>query len=117
LAQRYRVIVVDRPGLGYTDRIDPAGASLRQQADLIARAAAELGAKRPIVFGHSYGGAVALAWAVHRPDALSALVVSAAAIQSLGHRARGLLHDTFPPALPALRHPAPDCMGARPRGR
>lgn len=79
LAERYRVIVVDRPGLGYTERIDPAGASLRQQADLIARAAAELGADRPIVFGHSYGGAVALAWAVHRPESLAALVVSAAA--------------------------------------
>jgi pimeloyl-ACP methyl ester carboxylesterase len=79
LARRYRVIVVDRPGLGYTDRIDPAGASLRQQADLIARAAAELGAERPIVFGHSYGGAVALAWAVHRPEGLAALVLSAAA--------------------------------------
>jgi pimeloyl-ACP methyl ester carboxylesterase len=79
LARRYRVIVVDRPGLGYTDRIAADGASLRQQADLIARAAAELGATRPIVFGHSYGGAVALAWAVHRPDDLSALVLSAAA--------------------------------------
>jgi pimeloyl-ACP methyl ester carboxylesterase len=79
LAQNYRVIVVDRPGLGYTDRIDPKGASLRQQADLIARVAAELGAEKPIVFGHSYGGAVALAWAVHRPEGLSALVLSAAA--------------------------------------
>jgi pimeloyl-ACP methyl ester carboxylesterase len=84
LAQRYRVIVVDRPGLGYTDRIDPQGASLRQQADLIARAAAELGAEKPIVFGHSYGGAVALAWAVHRPATLSALVVSAAASNPWG---------------------------------
>ena len=79
LATRYRVIVVDRPGLGYTDRIAPGGASLRQQADLIARAAAELGAETPIVFGHSYGGAVALAWAVHRPEGLSGLVVAAAA--------------------------------------
>jgi pimeloyl-ACP methyl ester carboxylesterase len=39
----------------------------------------ELGRRRPIVFGHSYGGAVALAWALHRPDQLSALVLSAAA--------------------------------------
>lgn len=77
LAARYRVIVFDRPGLGYTDRIDPEGASLKMQAGLLAEAAAALGARRPVVFGHSYGGAVALAWAIHRPDALSALVVSA----------------------------------------
>ncbi|MDG4648852.1 alpha/beta hydrolase [Roseibacterium sp. SDUM158017] len=79
LKDRYRVIAFDRPGLGYTDRIDANGASIAQQADLLARAASELGAHRPIVFGHSYGGSVALAWAVNRPDALSALVLSAAA--------------------------------------
>jgi pimeloyl-ACP methyl ester carboxylesterase len=79
LATRYRVIVLDRPGLGYTDRIDPEGASLEAQADLLARAAAELGAERPIVFGHSYGGAVSLAWALYRPNQISALVLSAAA--------------------------------------
>jgi pimeloyl-ACP methyl ester carboxylesterase len=37
-------------------------------------AAAQLGADRPIVLGHSYGGAVALAWAVTRPDHIAALV-------------------------------------------
>jgi pimeloyl-ACP methyl ester carboxylesterase len=79
LAARYRVIVFDRPGLGYTDRIDAEGAPLAAQAGLLADAAAQLGARRPIVFGHSYGGAVGLAWAVHRPDQLSALVLSAAA--------------------------------------
>jgi pimeloyl-ACP methyl ester carboxylesterase len=79
LAARYRVFVFDRPGLGYTERIDPKGAPLELQADLLARAAAELGAERPIVFGHSYGGAVALAWAIARPERLSALVLSAAA--------------------------------------
>jgi pimeloyl-ACP methyl ester carboxylesterase len=79
LAARYRVIVFDRPGLGYTDRIDPNGASLEAQARLLADATAELGAEKPIVLGHSYGGAVALAWALHRPDDLSALVLSAAA--------------------------------------
>ena len=79
LAARYRVMVMDRPGLGYTDRIDPQGASLAAQAGLLADAATRLGAERPIVFGHSYGGAVALAWALHRPDNVSALVLSAAA--------------------------------------
>jgi pimeloyl-ACP methyl ester carboxylesterase len=67
LAARYRVIVMDRPGLGYTDRIDPQGASLAAQAGLLADAATRLGADRPIVFGHSYGGAVALAWALTGP--------------------------------------------------
>lgn len=79
LAERYRVIIFDRPGLGYTDRINQTGATIRQQADLLKRAAHELGADSPIVVGQSYGGAVALAWAVDHPGALSALVPVAAA--------------------------------------
>ena len=74
LADRYRVIVFDRPGLGFTDRLNSTGASIREQADLLSRAAAELGAKKPIVMGQSYGGAVALAWAVYYPETVSALV-------------------------------------------
>lgn len=74
LADRYRVIVFDRPGLGFTDRLNSTGASIREQADLLSRAAAELGAKQPIVMGQSYGGAVALAWAVYYPENVSALV-------------------------------------------
>ncbi|WP_267138507.1 alpha/beta fold hydrolase [Anianabacter salinae] len=80
---RYRVIVFDRPGLGYTDRVSPAyeGAARRdaespaEQAILLQAAAAQLGADTPLVLGHSYGGAVALAWALERPDDLSGLVI------------------------------------------
>lgn len=80
LAGDFRVIVLDRPGLGYTDRINRTGATVVQQAELLQKAAAQLGADRPIVLGHSYGGAVALAWAVTRPDHIAALVdVSGAA--------------------------------------
>ena len=79
LAKDYRVIVFDRPGLGYTPQIDPAGDSLQSQATLLQAAAAQIGAKDPIVMGHSYGGAVALAWAIHQPDNISALVLVSAA--------------------------------------
>jgi len=78
LAERYRVIVLDRPGLGYTDRINSSGATLTQQAALLSQAARELGAHRPIVMGQSYGGAVALAWASQHPDRVAALVPVAA---------------------------------------
>ncbi len=77
LAERFRVIVLDRPGLGYTDRLDRDGASITEQAGLLSAAAAQLGAKAPVVVGQSYGGAVALAWAVHHSDRLSALVTLA----------------------------------------
>jgi len=78
LIDRYRVIAVDRPGMGYSDDY-PGSEDIVVQARLIQEAATELGAERPIVLGQSYGGAVAMAWAVHYPDTLSALVAVAAA--------------------------------------
>ena len=77
LASRYRVIVFDRPGMGYSTAPE-TGATIVDQARILAGAARLLGAERPIVMGQSYGGAVALAWAAHLPDRLSALVTVAA---------------------------------------
>ncbi len=62
LSERYRVTVVDRPGLGHSDPLEDPG--LRAQARHIASGLAELGVSDPIVMGQSYGGAVALAWAL-----------------------------------------------------
>ncbi len=78
LAETYRVIVFDRPGLGYTDRIHADGSTLQQQAALLMQAARQLGAEKPIVMGQSYGGGVALAWASNYPDQVAALVPVAA---------------------------------------
>lgn len=78
LARSYRVILLDRPGHGYTERINRTGATIRQQAALLSAAARQFGAEKPIVLGHSYGGAVALAWAVYEPEHISALIPLAA---------------------------------------
>jgi pimeloyl-ACP methyl ester carboxylesterase len=77
LAGRYRVIAVDRPGHGWSDAA-PGGGSIHVQARLIREAAAALGAGRPLVMGHSYGGAVALAWAVDAPDSIAGLITVSA---------------------------------------
>lgn len=73
LATRYRVFVVDRPGLGWSDPL-PGGGSLVEQATAIQAAVAALGATRPLVLGHSYGGAVALAWGATHPVTLAGIV-------------------------------------------
>jgi pimeloyl-ACP methyl ester carboxylesterase len=62
LTDRYRVTVVDRPGLGHSDpRPDM---SLLDQARAIKSGLDQLGVTDPVVLGQSYGGAVALAWAL-----------------------------------------------------
>ncbi len=82
LTDRFRVIVFDRPGLGYSDHVsdDYVGAfrsdaeGPAEQAAVLQAAAAQLGADRPIVVGHSYGGTVALAWGLNHPDDLAGVV-------------------------------------------
>ncbi|MGX0975234.1 pimeloyl-ACP methyl ester carboxylesterase [Roseovarius sp. MBR-51] len=113
LAQRYRVIVMDRPGLGYTPRINRTGATITQQAALLQEAAALLGAERPVVLGHSYGGAVALAWGVTRPDHIAALVDVAGAAKpwdsGLSTYYRVLSHPVLGPlTIPLLSAFVPD---------
>ena len=76
LKDRYRITILDRPGLGWTDQIDPsherawstANATPRQQARLLGAAIDRLGVTSPIVLGHSFGGIVAYAWALEFPD-------------------------------------------------
>lgn len=82
LTDRYRVILFDRPGLGWTGRLPGYGGPWNnaeetplEQADLLQRAADEIGVTNPIVLGHSFGGIVALAWGLKRPEDTAALVL------------------------------------------
>ena len=77
LAANFRVICVDRPGCGYSTRPARVSASLPGQAATIAKLLAELGLEKPIIVGHSYGGALALALAVNHPDSVGALALVA----------------------------------------
>jgi len=77
LSASRRVIMIDRPGRGYSTRpVD--GWRLESQARLIHDAAAMLGAEKPIVVGQSLGGAVALSYALNYQDDMSGLVLLAA---------------------------------------
>lgn len=75
LAQDYRVIAFDRPGLGWSESLGPDGISPMMQAAVLQKAADQLDVRRPIVLGHSYGGAVAMAWALTDTPDVAALVV------------------------------------------
>lgn len=77
LANDYRVILVDRPGAGYSTRPEGASASLTAQAKTIATLIRRLGLKQPLVVGHSLGGAVSLAIALDHPDCAGGLTLLA----------------------------------------
>lgn len=83
LARTRRVIAMDRPGFGYSDR-GPGDWTPARQAARLRAAAATLGAKRPVIVGHSWGAAVALAWALDAPESISGVVCVSGATMPWG---------------------------------
>jgi pimeloyl-ACP methyl ester carboxylesterase len=77
LAQEYRVIALDRPGCGYSERDADTLAALPEQARMIWQALDKIGVHRPVLVGHSLGGAVSLAMALQRPEAIAGLALIA----------------------------------------
>jgi pimeloyl-ACP methyl ester carboxylesterase len=77
LSGDFRVIIVDRPGCGYSERPERAPADLTAQAATLAKFMRALGLKQPLVVGHSLGGALSLAIALDHPDCAGALALIA----------------------------------------
>ncbi len=78
LADDFRVIAFDRPGFGFSDSFGGLTSPVAQ-AELLRAASARLGVENPLVMGHSYGGAVAMAWALRDGDNLAGLTLLAPA--------------------------------------
>jgi pimeloyl-ACP methyl ester carboxylesterase len=79
LAASHRVILIDRPGHGWSSRpADDSYASPARQAELVAKALEQLGVRRAILVGHSWGGALATAYALAFPDRTAGLVLLSA---------------------------------------
>lgn len=77
-AQGFRVIAPDRPGHGWSDRPDgQADASPARQAALLRLGLHAIGVDHAIVLGHSWSGALAIAFALDQPDFTDGLVLVA----------------------------------------
>lgn len=72
---KYRVIIIDRPGLGYSEKPTDEEATPDVQARLIRAALNELGVEKPIIVGQSWGGVIALAYAQEYSSELSGIVL------------------------------------------
>jgi pyruvate dehydrogenase E2 component (dihydrolipoamide acetyltransferase) len=74
LVEHHRIAAIDLPGHGTSDRSTGADYSIGGIASAITEAIGTLGMKRPVLVGHSLGGAVALRIAAQSPDAVSGIV-------------------------------------------
>jgi len=72
-----RVILMDRPGSGYSMRAPGATGRLTEQAAIVAEFIRKLGLQRPLLVGHSLGGAIALEVALDHPEVVKGLALIA----------------------------------------
>ena len=75
IAEKHRVIALDRPGFGYSDRPRETVWTPSAQADLIRKAFIKLGVEKPVLVGHSWGTLVALAYAIEHPAETGGLLL------------------------------------------
>jgi len=77
LAARHRVILIDRPGFGFSARKKGGENSPAEQAIVLDELLSQLGIDRAIIVGHSWGGTLALTLALDYPQRVAGLVLLA----------------------------------------
>jgi pimeloyl-ACP methyl ester carboxylesterase len=77
LSRDHRVILIDRPGHGFSTRDNLSDSTPAIHARMIDEALGKLGIARAIIVGHSWGGAVAPAMAINHPQRVAGLVLLA----------------------------------------
>jgi pimeloyl-ACP methyl ester carboxylesterase len=77
LAGRHRVILVDRAGLGWSERKGRHGSSPAYQAAMLRDVLDRLEVARAVIVGHSWGGALAATFALDYPQRVAGLVLLA----------------------------------------
>jgi len=85
LAAHRRIILVDRPGHGWSRRGEQ-GSSPRCQAAMVRAVLERLGISRAVVVGHSWGGALATRLALDDPQRVCGLVLLAPPLYPLRRR-------------------------------
>lgn len=77
LSARHRVILIDRPGHGFSTRDGTNGASAAAQAAMIDQALEKMGITEAVVVAHSWAGALGAALALGHRERLTGLVLLA----------------------------------------
>ena len=84
LTGEFRVVVMERPGSGESTRAPSACARVCSQAEVVSEFIRVMGLERPVLVGHSMGGAVALAVALAHPEQVRGLALIAPLANSQG---------------------------------
>ena len=96
LGANRKIIAFDRPGHGQSQRPKHGDTTAEVQAHLLHDALEQLHIERPIIVGHSWGGALALVYAINYPKEVAGIVLAAPA----AYESQDV--DSFLTSLPAV---------------
>lgn len=82
LENRFRVISIDRPGLGHSTRPGGDWWTPLDQANAVRAVLRHLAVDRPILLGHSWSGALVMSYLVHYPREITGAILLAPATRS-----------------------------------
>lgn len=104
LADRFRLVALDRPGYGHTDALPAHAMAPHRQARWLVAALDRLGLDRPLVVAHSLGAATALCLALDHPGRVAGLVLIGPFVRPTRPAAAPLLRLAVAPVVgPPLR--------------
>ena len=77
----FRIIAIDRAGSGWSRRSKPVISTLQEQARILSEFIEQERIEKPLIVGHSLGGAIALAFALEHRKQISGLALICPATQ------------------------------------
>jgi len=99
-ARGYRVLALDLPGYGKSDKPASFPYTMEAMADVVHEFSRKLGAPQPILVGHSMGSQTALSYALRYPQDVKALVLtSPAGFEHFSPREKAWFKRSFSTAL------------------
>lgn len=75
LSNDYRVIMIDRPGHGWSSRNGATDAQMESQAKFVVEALSAIGIKQAVILGHSWAGALVMKLALDYPTLTHSIVL------------------------------------------
>lgn len=106
LADDAQLLLYDHRGNGRSEPSDPGHWNLAQWADDLQALLVQLGIERPVIYGASFGGMVAQAFAVRHPGLAAGLVLESTAARGGAHTERRVAKfaELGGPEVEALAH-------------
>jgi len=89
-SKKYQVVTLDLPGFGQSDPPDPNW-GVKEYGELLVSLFNKIGLKKVVLFGHSFGGSLAIYLAAKHPEHIDKIVLCAPSFRRQVKKSRNIL--------------------------